>query len=82
MPDAIDPTMVLDAVGTDIVLTWPPVGGATSYRVWLSAGPNFTTERLAGSAVAPTLTLVDALSEPGNWYYRVRAVNSCNWEGF
>ena len=67
--------------GADIRLSWDAVAGASGYRVWSSDGPTFETEAFVGATTATDIADLDARTAPGPRYYRVRAVNSCEWEG-
>jgi subtilisin-like proprotein convertase family protein len=79
--DPVQPEMRVELRGADLVFSWPALPGADGYRVWRSAGPEFAREELVGETAGLSLVQVDGFAEPANWYYRVRAVNSCNWEG-
>jgi len=67
--------------GTDLRVSWAPVAGASGYRVWKSASPGFDSEELVGTTSQTTLLDAGALSDGLDGYYRVHAINSCEWEG-
>ncbi len=83
VPGEVPPALVLaKESGADLRFTWPEVPGASSYRVWQSPGPDFSAaEMLVGTATDTTLLDTGALLEPTSWFYEVRGVNSCEWEG-
>ena len=82
VPTAVGPALTLAIESaTDIRLIWPGVPGAASYRVWRSADPQFATAEKVGSSTSTDLLIPGGVADPLNWYYRVRAVNSCEWEG-
>jgi hypothetical protein len=64
--------------GADARLDWSAVAGASSYRVWRASFPHFSDETLA--ATVPGTSYIDA-GAAGTAYYRVRAINACEWEG-
>jgi subtilisin-like proprotein convertase family protein len=68
---------------TDLRLSWDPVTGASDYRVWKSPLPDFSDEIFVGvtNGGATFLIETDALNDPISYYYKVRAINSCNQEG-
>ncbi|NIV90264.1 MAG: S8 family serine peptidase [Actinobacteria bacterium] len=81
LPGPVGPSLRLNVEGADLRYSWDGVRGAAGYRVWRSTSPEFVREELVG------LTDATSFVEPGggatgpSWYYRVRAVNSCNWSG-
>jgi subtilisin-like proprotein convertase family protein len=82
VPPDVGPTLRLDPVsGTDIEFRWTAIDGASAYRVWRSATPDFAVPQVVGETGATSLSAPGALTGPGDWYHLVRAVNSCNQEG-
>lgn len=72
----------IDAVnGSDLQLSWDPMAGASGYRVWKSISREFAEEKFVGSTSSTALTESGGLTDLSDWYYQVRAVNSCEWEG-
>jgi hypothetical protein len=67
----------------DLRFDWDEVAGASGYRIWRSSGPQFTREERVGSTAGETTLLETggATAEPESWFYLVRAINSCEWEG-
>ena len=82
LPGDVGPTLMLPASpGADVLLQWTEVPGASSYRVYRSSTRNFSTASLVGSVPGPSFLDVGARLLGTACYYRVRAVNSCGWEG-
>ncbi|HEX6850138.1 MAG TPA: S8 family serine peptidase [Candidatus Polarisedimenticolaceae bacterium] len=66
---------------TDLRLSWDAVPGAASYRIWRSPTPDFASQSLAGTSAATTFVDAGAAGSGVDAYYRVRAVNACEWQG-
>ncbi len=82
IPAAVGETVTAEDVnGSDLRLTWPAVAGATAYRVWRSDVPSFAGEVMVGETAATELVLLGSVADLTTRFYRVRAINSCNWEG-
>ena len=80
VPGEVAPDLQLDAAGADLQLAWTPLSGASSYRVWRASLPDFSDERLLGTAAGPSFVQPAGMTD-GTWFYRVRAVNGCEQEG-
>ena len=66
----------------DLHFQWDEVAGASGYRIWRSSNPVLTRAEMVDSTDTTTLFQPGgAAEEPENWFYEVRAVNSCEWEG-
>jgi len=82
VPAAVDPAFTVTVEnGSDLRFDWPALPGATSYRVWRSSSPDFAAEQIVAGASGTSTVQADALADPATWFYVVRAVNSCEWEG-
>lgn len=82
VPGEVPATMTIgEESGTDVRLAWSAVPGAASYRVWKSATPDFAQESVVGTSTTVTFVDVGALVDGKDAYYRVRAVNPCEWQG-
>lgn len=82
VPGAVAPALVVAIVnGSDLRFTWPAVAGAEGYRVWRSDTRDFAHAELVGTSSTPSFTQPGGLLDPRNSYFRVRAVNGCEWEG-
>jgi subtilisin-like proprotein convertase family protein len=82
VPGAVPATLtVVEEGAADLQLTWDPVAGATAYRVWRSATASFELEELIGTPGVTSFVDVGAAATADTWFYRVRAINSCDWEG-
>jgi subtilisin-like proprotein convertase family protein len=82
VPGEVAPDMVLARENaTGVRLSWSAVAGATAYRVWKSATPAFADEEFVGSTSETTFVDSEVPAEGETWYYEVRAINSCEWEG-
>ena len=82
LPGDAGPTLLLSRSGSsDALLQWTAVPGAGAYRVYCSADKDLSTTVLIGSSPGPSFVHVGAQAAPAPCYYRIRAVNSCGWEG-
>ena len=81
-PGATDGLRV-NRVGDDLSFSWDVATGASGYHLLSDVVPTLATLELAGSTDgATTLTLPGAaLGGADIEFFRVRAINSCNWEG-
>ncbi len=77
-PAPPDSVKIGGAVSADTVLTWTPVAGAVSYRVWWrdTTAPNWTNSRSAGNATS--LTLKDITID--DWFFGVSSVSADGYE--
>jgi subtilisin-like proprotein convertase family protein len=66
---------------TDLRFDWPTVAGASGYRIWRSPTAEFTQEELLGTSPTNTFLETGTGTTPVTFFYRVRAINSCEWEG-
>jgi subtilisin-like proprotein convertase family protein len=81
VPPPVAPTMTTAKEnGTDLRFSWSPVSGAAAYRIWRSATPDFAREELVAATTPTTHLELGGLTDGPDWYYRVNAVNSCEWE--
>lgn len=78
VPGDVGATLVVSREGADARLDWSAVAGAASYRVWRASLSDLSDETLA--ATVSGTSFVDA-GAAGSAYYRVRAINACEWEG-
>ncbi len=82
VPEAVPPSFAVDKDNpTDLRFDWPAVPGAAAYRLWRAPAPDFAEEELLAQTTATSYVQPGGLAEGGSWYYRVRAVNGCEWEG-
>jgi len=82
LPADAGSTLTVSRSGSsDVLLQWGAVAGAGSYRIYCSADNDLSTAVLVGSSPGPSFVHVGAQTAPAPCYYRVRAVNSCGWEG-
>jgi Subtilase family len=82
LPADVGPTLTVARSGaSDLLLQWAAVASASGYRVYCSGDSNLSTAVLVGSPAGASFVHVGARSSPAPCYYRVRAVNSCGWEG-
>src|SRR6185437_6079830 len=77
-PAPPDSVKIGGAVSADTVLTWAPVAGAVSYRVWWrdTTAPIWTNSRSAGNATS--LTLKDITID--DWFFGVSSVSADGYE--
>ena len=81
IPGAVGTTLAVAEQGNDVVLAWGAIAGAAQYRVWRATAPDFSDETLAGTSAVPSFVDAGVAADGVSRYYRVRAVNSCDWEG-
>jgi hypothetical protein len=62
----------------DLLFEWDPVPGASAYRIWRSSNRDFSREELLAVTGDTSHLLAGAAALAG--YYRVNAINSCEWE--
>jgi hypothetical protein len=67
--------------GDDLRFSWPSAQGVAGYQLWRSADAEFGTAELVGFFTTTEFVETGGAAVPETWYYRVRAVNSCGWEG-
>src|SRR6185295_20061082 len=75
--------------GGALVITWPPVAGAATYRVargsidtWFSHGVDPAASRgSCDTGGATTFTDADDIGDGSDWYYIVTGVDPCGIEG-
>ncbi|ANM31321.1 hypothetical protein ABI59_19695 [Acidobacteria bacterium Mor1] len=75
--------LLVDRNGADLGFSWDTLAGAAGYHLIEDTLPTLAGADLAGSTGGATaLTLPGAAtSGPDLQFFRVRGVNSCNWEG-
>jgi fibronectin type 3 domain-containing protein len=66
------------AVDTKVTVSWTAVSGASSYNVYRSTSQSGTYDKI-GSSMSPSY--VDTVTVAGNYYYKVGAVSTGNFEG-
>ena len=82
VPGEVPQTVRVETVGADdLELSWDPVSGAAAYRIWRSATRDFAAEEVLAETSQTSFVETGARSDPASWYYRVRAITSCEWEG-
>ncbi len=82
VPGEVPRTALVDKQGAaDLLLSWDPVAGAAAYRIWRSVTPDFAAEEVLVETSQTSHVEVGAQNDPTTWHYRVRAINSCEWEG-
>jgi len=82
VPGAVPSTARVDKQGpNDLLLSWDPVAGVSAYRVWRSATADFAIEEVLAETTGTSHVEAGAQNDPAGWFYRVRAINSCEWEG-
>jgi hypothetical protein len=82
LPGDVGPTLTVARSGTlDLLLQWGAVAGADLYRIYCSGDNDLSTAVLVGTSVGTSFLHTNARSSPAPCYYRVRAANSCGWEG-
>ena len=82
LPGDAGPTLVVSRSGAaDVHLQWGAVAGADEYRIYCSADSDLSTAVRIGGTTGTTFLHVGGQTSPDPCYYRVRAVNSCGWEG-
>ncbi|ANM31319.1 hypothetical protein ABI59_19680 [Acidobacteria bacterium Mor1] len=80
-PGATDGLRV-NRVGDDLSFEWDPATGASGYHLLGDSVKTFESNELVGTAAGTTLTLPGAaIGGADIEFFRVRAINSCNWEG-
>jgi hypothetical protein len=67
--------------GDDLRFSWPSAQGVAGYQLWRSADADFGSAELVGFFTTTEFVEIGGAAVPETWYYRVRAVNSCGWEG-
>jgi subtilisin-like proprotein convertase family protein len=80
-PEVTLPLTVTREQVTDLRFDWPAVAGASGYRIWRSPTADFAQEALLGTSATNTFLEAGTGNTPVTFFYRVRAVNSCEWEG-
>jgi subtilisin-like proprotein convertase family protein len=85
VPGEVGDSLTVNVSGADdIELAWTPLGGVPQYRVWRSGSPDMDPDVVIGETAGASWVEVGGLSgaAPGSLaFYRVRAVNVCEWEG-
>jgi hypothetical protein len=80
LPGAVPPTLRASRVGPgDVRLTWSAAPNADAYRVWRAAQPDFAPADVAATSGATTVDVPD--TSTGIVYFRINAINSCEWQG-
>ncbi|MBL0174922.1 MAG: T9SS type A sorting domain-containing protein [Ignavibacteria bacterium] len=69
-------------IDTAVTLSWQPVAGASSYRVQLSVGINFSTTVVDSAGLAAPACAVHSLRAETLYFWRVEAVNSSGGSGW
>ncbi len=86
-PDGPAPTeevsqLKLEVVAADdLRFRWDPLANVSAYRVWKSPEPQFNAETFVDSTTGTELIEIGGGSGAENWFYLVRATNTCEWEG-
>lgn len=84
IPDAPGATTPADGAScqaVSITLDWSDVIGAGTYTLQVDDNSDFSSPLFNQGSLASTLQPVEGLSEGTNYFWRIKAVNSCGVEG-